>query len=94
VQCLPNCGGCGTGETCNQAECACQCVENATCAPGFAWDSDACECACDTGIQCGPTRVLNPDTCSCECGTNCNNACGGATPLCQQSACECRGIGG
>ena len=94
VQCLPNCGGCGFGETCNQAECACQCVENATCAPGFAWDSNACECACDTGIECGPTRVLNPDTCACECGDNCNDACGGATPLCQQSACDCRGIGG
>ncbi|HEY1101335.1 MAG TPA: hypothetical protein VGF99_20525, partial [Myxococcota bacterium] len=94
VQCLPNCGGCGFGEVCNQAECACQCVENQTCAAGFVWDSESCSCGCDTTTSCGPTRVRNPDTCACECGANCNDACGGNAPLCQQSACECRGIGG
>ena len=94
VQCLPGCGGCGFGEVCNQAECACQCVENQTCSAGFEWDPESCSCACDTDVQCGPTRVLNPDTCACDCGPNCGNACGGSTPLCQQSACECRGIGG
>ena len=101
VECLPGCGGCGVGETCNQAECACQCSEDATCAPGFVWNTDTCSCGCDTSINCGPTRELNPDTCSCDCGdanddgrVDCNNACTGATPLCQTSLCTCRGIGG
>jgi hypothetical protein len=94
VQCLPGCGGCGAGEACDEAACACQCVEDATCAPGFVWNTETCSCGCDTTQECGPTRVLNVDTCSCECGANCNDACSGGTPLCQQSACECRGIGG
>jgi hypothetical protein len=94
VQCLPACGGCGVGEACNADACACECVESATCAPGFVWNTETCSCGCDTTVDCGPTRVINPDTCACECGDNCNDACGGATPICQQSLCECRGIGG
>jgi hypothetical protein len=38
--------------------------------------------------------VLNVETCSCDCGTKCNGACTGGTPICQQSLCECRGLGG
>jgi hypothetical protein len=101
VQCLPSCGGCGANEACDAAACACVCVEDATCAPGFAWNAETCSCGCDTGTQCGPNRELNPDTCACECGdanddgtVDCNGACGGASPVCQPSLCECRGLGG
>ncbi len=100
VQCLPSCGGCAVGEECNAAACACECVENATCGPGFAWDVSSCSCSCDTGQACAATHVLNPDTCACECGedaggaVNCNNACSGGTPICQPSLCVCKGLGG
>ncbi|MBM4281638.1 MAG: hypothetical protein FJ137_13065 [Deltaproteobacteria bacterium] len=100
VECRAGCGGCGFGEVCDQALCACVCEENATCAAGFVWDPEACGCTCDLQQACGPTRVLNPDTCACECGVdargnvNCNNACGGTTPICQQSLCACRELEG
>ena len=94
VQCLPACGGCAVGDECNEEACACECVEDATCAACFVWSAETCSCGCDTTVDCGPTRVINPDTCACECGDNCNDACTGATPICQQSLCTCRGLGG
>ena len=100
VQCLPACGGCAVNEECDEDACACVCAENVTCAPGFAWDDESCTCGCDTSVSCGPTRVRNLETCACECGENdqgvvdCNGACTGARPICQQSLCECREIDG
>jgi hypothetical protein len=69
------------------------CEQNATCAPGFAWSTEACSCVVD--VVCPPTHVLEPTTGQCVCGTdaggvvNCNNACTGATPVCQRSLCFC-----
>jgi hypothetical protein len=93
VECAPGCGGCGFGEVCDAGSCACVCVQNATCAPGFSWDTGTCACAVD--VVCPPTHVLDPATGRCLCGTddagvaNCNGACGGATPVCQRSLCIC-----
>jgi hypothetical protein len=100
VECRAGCGGCGFGEVCDESSCACVCEEDVTCAAGFVWDPSTCSCACDLQQECGATRVLNPDTCACECGedargnVNCNNACGGTTPICQASLCACREIDG
>lgn len=88
-ECAPDCGGaCGSFKTCDTATCSCSCVESATCAPGFKFDTEACGCVCDTeALGCGSTYNVDPATCSCACKPDC----GGCpdTYTCNTSYCAC-----
>ena len=45
--CTPDCGGtCSGYQTCDQNACACQCSQNATCAPGMVFQNSGGVCGC------------------------------------------------
>jgi hypothetical protein len=82
-------GACGSFETCNTTTCSCQCVQSATCSPGFKFDPASCGCVCDTGaLNCGPSYQADPNACACICRDNCGGACGVGTK-CNTSTCAC-----
>ncbi|RKH36320.1 adventurous gliding motility lipoprotein CglD [Corallococcus sicarius] len=87
--CAQDCGGtCGTFETCNVGTCSCSCVQSASCAEGYKFDSNACGCVCDTGaLNCGTGFAADPGLCACVCKPDC----GGCSPgfTCNVSACAC-----
>ncbi|RKH72985.1 adventurous gliding motility lipoprotein CglD [Corallococcus aberystwythensis] len=87
--CAPDCGGtCGTFETCNTGTCECSCVQSASCAAGYKFDSNACGCVCDTAaLNCGAGFGADPGLCACVCKPDC----GGCAPgfQCNVSACVC-----
>lgn len=87
--CAPDCGGaCGTFETCNTATCSCSCVQSASCAAGYKFDSASCGCVCDTAaLNCGIGFGANPGLCACVCKPDCGGCAPGYT--CNVSACAC-----
>ncbi|MCP3135777.1 adventurous gliding motility lipoprotein CglD [Pyxidicoccus xibeiensis] len=90
--CTADCGGaCGTFESCDTNACACTCVENATCAPGYTFSSGVCGCACDTAtLNCGSRYQPDPGACACVCKPDCGGC--GRNEECNPSTCLCEGI--
>ncbi|WP_309895541.1 adventurous gliding motility lipoprotein CglD [Archangium sp.] len=88
--CASDCAGaCGSFQECNMATCSCQCVQSASCAPGFKYSAAACACVCDTAsLNCGDTYQPDANACACVCKANCGGTCGAGT-LCNQSTCRC-----
>jgi hypothetical protein len=88
--CASDCGGtCGSFQTCDMSTCSCQCVQSATCAPGFKFDPAACGCVCDTAaLSCGAAYQPDANACACVCKDNCGGTCGAGT-LCNMSTCRC-----
>jgi hypothetical protein len=88
--CTADCGGhCTDTQSCNAAGCQCQCNPNATCAPGYRFDTTACACVCDTeALNCGAAREPDASACACKCRPNCGNTCDGNT-YCELSLCYC-----
>jgi hypothetical protein len=100
VECPADCNAaCGGFETCNQGSCTCECVENATCGPGFVFDADACGCVCDTdALACDALHTADPDSCTCECNPTCEDTTcqalapeglTGSCPTVWPGTCEC-----
>ncbi len=89
-----DCNGTCTGyQTCDTASCGCQCVQNATCAPGFKFQNGGgiCGCVCDTAaLNCGSEHTADANTCSCVCKPDCGG-CGPGT-TCNFNACACVGV--
>jgi len=90
--CPADCGGtCGTYETCDTAACACSCVQDATCAPGYAFSTRVCGCACDTStLNCGERYRPDANACACVCKPDCGGC--GNEAVCNPSTCTCEGI--
>lgn len=88
-ECAPDCGGaCGAFKTCDMGSCSCSCVQSATCAPGFKFDSSVCGCVCDTeALGCGSAYNTDPATCSCICKSDCGGC--PANYTCNTSYCAC-----
>jgi hypothetical protein len=94
VECSADCNATCNGFTqCDTGSCSCQCVESATCAPGFVFDADACDCVCDAAeLQCDAVHVPNLDSCTCDCGTCDNETCEtmlGTVATCDVGTCTC-----
>jgi hypothetical protein len=92
-QCAPDCGGtCSGYQTCDQNSCGCRCLQNASCAPGYAFVNNGtqCGCFCNTAaLNCGPTYQADPNACACVCKPDCGGCAGGS---CNISMCTCDGI--
>jgi len=88
--CASDCGGtCGSLQECNMNTCSCQCVQSASCAPGFKFSSAACACVCDTAsLNCGDTYQPDANACACVCRDNCGGSCP-QTTQCNMSTCRC-----
>jgi hypothetical protein len=92
--CTADCGGaCSAYQQCDQATCTCQCLQSATCAPGFTFvnSGGVCGCQCDTAaLNCGPNAAADPNSCACVCKPDCGGNCTNGT-VCNPSTCACSG---
>lgn len=88
-QCTADCGGtCLAYELCEPASCTCQCVQNASCAPGFAFQNagGSCGCICsEAALACPSTHQADLFSCACVCKPDC----GGCPGSCNASTCTC-----
>jgi hypothetical protein len=82
-------GTCSSYQTCNTESCACECVQSASCPPGFRFSPTACDCICDTeALGCNLQRYdLDPLACTCTCKPDCGG-CAASSP-CNTSVCRC-----
>ncbi|MFP2926618.1 adventurous gliding motility lipoprotein CglD [Pyxidicoccus sp. 3LG] len=89
--CTADCGGaCGTFESCDTNACACTCVENATCAQGYTFNTGVCGCTCDTAtLSCGSRYQPDSSACACVCKPDCGGC--GRNETCNPSTCVCEG---
>ncbi len=91
--CTSDCGGtCSSFQTCNSTTCGCECKQNATCAPGFRFESSGsvCGCVCDAAaLNCGATYQADANTCTCACKADCGGCAEGTS--CNVSTCQCTG---
>jgi hypothetical protein len=94
-ECSPDCNAnCDGFTTCNPESCACECRENASCAPGYAFDPLSCTCVCSAAeLACAPTRDADLENCRCTCDAQCNGACAPGL-ACLPSTCACVTIDG
>ncbi|MBM4378986.1 MAG: VWA domain-containing protein, partial [Deltaproteobacteria bacterium] len=88
--CTPDCAGACSGyQQCDVSSCSCQCVQSATCAPGYSFQSGAtCGCVCDTAsLSCAPAYRPDANACACVCKSDCGGCPTGKT--CNTSTCTC-----
>ncbi|MSP61442.1 MAG: VWA domain-containing protein [Myxococcales bacterium] len=90
--CIPDCNGlCNGFKACDPQSCGCQCVQNASCPPGFVFSNanGACGCVCDAAVlKCGVNYMVDANACKCACKPNCGGCEVGQE--CNASSCECK----
>ncbi|MEN9798763.1 MAG: hypothetical protein RL653_2459, partial [Pseudomonadota bacterium] len=88
--CTPDCAGACTGyQECNVSACACECVQSATCAPGYSFQGgNVCGCVCNTSaLSCSQRYQPDASSCACVCKSDCGGCPSGTT--CNTSTCTC-----
>ncbi|OGQ09917.1 MAG: hypothetical protein A2138_19660, partial [Deltaproteobacteria bacterium RBG_16_71_12] len=98
-ECLPDCGGCGSGQVCNTGSptCACECPADcntgAPLPPSQVCDPATCTPVCAPGGCTGSPPNGNPGwfcgaDCEWECAADCGDPTMSATERCNQTTCQ------